>query len=319
MEFLLFFFFEFPQHRKETALGNNKNFKIVLPLFDMENKHSQITDCGVISMLRLAQDLSASLITDFEKHDQRRWKFYDNESKRRRKVLRENLRNLNQDERSRLYVAELSSYEPPMFPVTMSNDDGSAPLSTPLSPAGVGSASASDPVDLRAVPALLQTMAKQEPEAIKRITNQLRDGMSIAQLIAIARVAKESKEEKQALQERRHVLEASLCISDEMVNSSSELVSFMRQLLLDDTEMVLFPDEVRRMLTSVLDTPDDWMEYGGLGGAKTGSAATSAVASPTVATRSFAAPTKAAIAQLDDNEEAADDEEVAMIFDFLKT
>lgn len=270
-------------------------------------------------MLRLAQDLSASLITDFEKHDQRRWKFYDNESKRRRKVLRENLRNLNQDERSRLYVAELSSYEPPMLPVTMSNDDGSAPLSTPLSPAGVGSASASDPVDLRAVPALLQTMAKQEPEAIKRITNQLRDGMSIAQLIAIARVAKESKEEKQALQERRHVLEASLCISDEMVNSSSELVSFMRQLLLDDTEMVLFPDEVRRMLTSVLDTPDDWMEYGGLGGGKTGSAATSAVASPTVATRSFAVPTKAAIAQLDDNEEAADDEEVAMIFDFLKT
>ena len=121
----------------------------------MENHHSVITDCGVISMLRLAQDLSASLITDFEKHDQRRWKFYDNETKRRRKVLRENLRNINQDEKSRLYVAELSSYEPPMLPVT-TIDDSTLSTTSPLSPA---SASSDGQMDLRAVPALLQAMA----------------------------------------------------------------------------------------------------------------------------------------------------------------
>ena len=139
--------------------------------------------------------------------------------------------------------------------------------------------------------------------------------MSIAQLIAIARIAKESKEEKEALRERREVLQASLCISEEKAAASSELVSFMKQLLLEDSEMVLFPDEVRRMLTSVLDTPDEWSQ--GMQNS-TASATSSTISSPVVKTKSFLVDKRNVVSHEQDEGEAEDEEEVAMIFDFLK-
>lgn len=185
----------------------------------MINQHSIICDVGTLSMVRAAQNISADIKRGFDRSAARTLAFKELEAKKRKKALKENVRILQQQNKSEsvssAFATELSQYVPPLNPITDDVVEGSPPPSSPTASSSappVGTAAGSSSNNL---PRILLEMSHEESETLKCITNHFREGMSITQLISIAKAAKESKEEKEAMNARKHRLIEALKLDED--------------------------------------------------------------------------------------------------------
>jgi hypothetical protein len=139
------------------------------------------------------------------------------ESRRRKQTLKDAVNNSMQKQSSAFsrarFAAELSLYEPPTEPVT---------------------------TDDTQLPELIERLSAEESETLKSINKNFREGMSITKLIAIAKAARHSLEEKEAFHTRTNTLLAAI----ELDHLDPSLQQQIREILQAE-EVILDEDHSR--------------------------------------------------------------------------